>query len=293
MAELAGRQHGIVTREQLLGLGLGRSAIGRRVAAGHLHPLHRGVYAVGHACVPKPGRYLAAVVACGPGAALSHRPAADLLGLRRSSGRIHVTVPRARAGPTALIVHRSRMVEPRDFTVREGIRVTSVVRTLLDLAELVTATELARAVDRAERLEVFDLSQVEELLVRARGRRGATALRRAIAGWYPRHTRSELEDRFAELLSATELPQPRLNVLLQGERAAHEVDAFWPADALVVQLDGFAYHHTRRDHERDAATNGDLELAGYRVLRLTWNDVTVHGSRTVRRLHRILNPRAQ
>ena len=176
------------------------------------------------------------------------------------------------------------MLDPRDFTKHEGIRVTTVARTLLDLAGIATVRELARAVDTAERLELFDITAVEGALARARGRRGAAALRRAIAGWQPRHTRSELEDRFAELMARSTLPPPDLNVVLDGHNAQHEVDAFWPSHRLVVQLDGFAFHRTRRDRERDAATDADLELAGLRVVRLTWEEVTQHADRTVRRL---------
>jgi very-short-patch-repair endonuclease len=176
------------------------------------------------------------------------------------------------------------MFLPRDFTQRNGIQVTTVARTLLDPAGVVSRRELARAVDTAERLELFDLTAVEDVLARARGRRGAAALRGAVAEWRPRQTRSELEDRFQELLATTELPRPRFNALLGGDRADHEVDAFWPSQRLVVQLDGFAYHRTRRDRERDAATDADLELAGLRVVRLTWDEITRHPDRTVRRL---------
>ena len=183
------------------------------------------------------------------------------------------------------------MFHPQDFTERDGIPVTTVARTLLDLAGVVSRRELARAVDTAERLALFDLTVVESLLARARGRRGAAALRRAIAGWQPRHTRSELEDRFAELVARSALPLPDLNVLLDGHSAQHEVDAFWPSERFVVQLDGFAYHRTRRDRERDAATDADLELAGLRVVRLTWDEVTRHADRTVRRLDVILGGR--
>jgi very-short-patch-repair endonuclease len=176
------------------------------------------------------------------------------------------------------------MLAPTDFTERDGIRVTTVARTLLDLAAVASTRALARAVDRAERLDLFDLAAVDDVLSRARGRRGAAALRRAVVGWRPRQTRSELEDRFHELLTAAALPRPEVNVLLTGERTQHELDALWLAERLVVQLDGFAYHRTRRDRERDAATDADLELAGFRVLRLTWDEVILHADRTVRRL---------
>jgi hypothetical protein len=181
------------------------------------------------------------------------------------------------------------MRAPTDFTWPHGIRVTTVARTLLDLAGVVPERDLARAVDRAERLELFDLAAVDDVLSRSRGRRGAAALRRMIAAWRPTHTRKELEARFRELLSGSGVPTPRFNALLDGEERTHEVDAFWPSHGLVVELDGFAYHRTRLDREHDAASDADLELAGYSVLRLTWDDVTVRGSQTLRRLRRRLS----
>jgi very-short-patch-repair endonuclease len=284
LASIAGRQHGVVSAAQLRALGVDKFWVQRQVTAGWLHPLQLGVYAVGHASVSLRGCYMAAVLACGADAALSHRSAGHLWGLRRASGPIAVTVPRGRAGMGGLEIHRSRRQAPEEFDRVDGIRVTSVARTLLDLATVLRPPELARAIDRAERLELFDLAAIERLLIRARGRSGAAALRQAINGWRPRHTRSELEDRFSELLQATSLPSPILNVLVQGDQHIHEVDAFWSADRLAVQLDGFAYHRTRRDRERDAATDADLELVGYRVVRLTWNEVATHRVRTTRRL---------
>jgi very-short-patch-repair endonuclease len=290
LAELAGRQHGVVSARQLRELEFDRSTIARRVEAGFLHPLHRAVYAVGHISVSLRGRYLAAVLACGPGAALSHRSAADLWGLRPSTGRIEVTVSRKGVGLPGLVVHRSRLTDPSDFTVVDSIRTTTVARTLLDLAGAVSPKDLAAAVDRAERMEVFDLLAIEDLLRRVTGRRGTDALKRAIMAWRPGHTRSELEDRYKELVRAAALPTPLCNVLLTGESGTHEVDAFWPLHRLVIQLDGFAYHRTRRDRERDASVDADLELGGYRIVHLTWDDVVVHPKRTVRRLARALRP---
>jgi very-short-patch-repair endonuclease len=259
------------------------------VAAGWLHSLYRRVYAVGYSSLSVRGRYMAAVLACGPEAVLSHRSAADLWGLRRSNVRIAVTVPHRRRAPLELEIHRSRLQEPAHFARLEGIPLTSVARTLLDLAAVLPSLDLARAIDRAERLDLFDLGAIEEVLGRARGRRGAAALRRAVATWRPRHTRSELEDRFHNLLQAAPLSMPQFNVLLEGERGIHEVDAVWTEHVLVVQLDGFAYHRTRRDLERDADTDADLEFAGYRVVRLTWDDVTTHQARTERRLRLLLH----
>jgi very-short-patch-repair endonuclease len=259
-----------------------------RSRGGSLHRLHRGVYAVGHRALSTRGRYMAAVLACGRQAALSHRSAAHLWDLRAASGRAEVTMPRGCAGPAGVTVHRSRMLEARDATVREGIPVTTVARTLLDLAGQLHPRQLATALDRAERLDLFDLDAVEDLLVRARGKRGAKALREAIAGYRPLNTRSELEVGHWQLLRDAGLPEPELNVLVDGERQTHEVDALWRDRRLIVELDGFAFHRTRQDRARDAYRDADLELAGFRVVRLTWDDVTRGGDRTIRRLGQIL-----
>jgi hypothetical protein len=177
------------------------------------------------------------------------------------------------------------MLAPQDFTVHDGIPVTSVARTLLDLSAVVKAPDLATAIDRAERSRIFDLSAVVGVLDRANGRRGARALRRAIAAYEPSSQKSLLERRFKALLkTAPDIPTPAFNAAVEGEQATHEVDAFWADQRLAIQLDGFEFHRTRRDRERDADSDADLELAGHRVMRLTWDDVAVHGERTLRRV---------
>jgi hypothetical protein len=182
-------------------------------------------------------------------------------------------------------VHRTRLLEPRDFTAIDGIPVTSLARTLLDLGAVVPAADLLKAIDRAERMRIFDLSAGLEVLDRARGRKGARALRRALAAYEPSMQKSRLERRFKRLLeSAPDIAQPRFNALVDGETATHEVDAFWPEHRLAVQVDGFDFHRTRRDREQDADSDADLELAGHRVMRFTWDDVTTHGERTLRRI---------
>ena len=284
---LAARQHGVVSVRQLRRIGLDANAVARRVAAGHLYRLHRGVYVVGRPTLSWRGRYLAAALACGPGAVVSHWSAGRLHGLT-DRGRLTVTIPLHRAGPRGVEVHRSRILTPRDVTDVDGTPVTSVARTLLDLAAVASRRELARLVDRAERLRVFDLRAVDEAVSRARGRRGAQTLRHAVANWRPRFTRTELEDRFADLVEASGLPHPQINAFVDGERLRHEVDAVWFSQRLAVELDSFEYHRTRQDRERDAEKNADLELAGYRVMRLTWDDVTARRHRTRRRLERLI-----
>ena len=270
---------------QLRALGLDRHWVHRRVESGFLHRLYRGVYSVGVPHVAARGRYLASVMACGPGAWLSHRSGAALWALRPNAVHLEVTVPKNRAGPPGVHVYRTRLFAPQDFTIHDGIPVTSVARTLLDLSAVVKTHELAVAIDRAERLGLFDLRAITELLERANGRRGARALRNAIAAYEPSTQKSELERRFKALIeTTTDIPTPAFNAAVDGETATHEVDAFWQNEKLAVQLDGFEFHRTRRDRERDAASDADLELAGQRVMRLTWDDVAVHGERTLRRL---------
>jgi hypothetical protein len=182
-------------------------------------------------------------------------------------------------------VYRTRLLVAQDVTVEDGIPVTSVARTLLDLSAVVRPSDLAVAIDRAERLGLLDLDAVVDVLDRANGRRGARALRQAIAGYRPSTQKSELERRFRHLLEEDlHIPSPLFNALVDGETGIHEVDAHWPKERLAVQLDGFEFHRTRRDRERDAASDADLELAGNRVARFTWDDVTVNGERTLRRL---------
>jgi hypothetical protein len=285
IAALAARQYGVISVLQLRALGLDRYWVRRRVQGGLLHHLYRGVYSVGLPHVTGPGRYLAAVMACGPDAVLSHRCAADLWGLRPNSSRLEVTGPTNRPGPPGIQVHSTRMLAPQDFTIHDAIPVTSVARTLLDLSGVVRPQELAKAIDRAERLRLFDLTSVNDVLERANGRRGARALGRAIAAYESSTQKSELERRFKGLIeTATDIPTPTFNAAVEGEKATHEVDAFWPQQRLAVQLDGFEFHRTRRDRERDADSDADLELAGNRVMRLTWDDVAVNGERTLRRL---------
>jgi hypothetical protein len=204
IARLAGRQHGVVARTQLGVLGLDRSAIRRRVAAGSLHPLHGGrVYAVGLDPLSVPGRYLAAVIACGSGAVLSHRSAAGIWGLRPNSRWLEVTATRGSAKVPGIRVHTTRMLAPQDFTVHDGIPVTSVARTLLDLSAIVKGPDLAIAIDRAERSRIFDLTKVTEALDRAK--------RSAWGAGAPAGNRS----------LRTEHPEERARAALQGAPRNH------------------------------------------------------------------------
>jgi very-short-patch-repair endonuclease/predicted transcriptional regulator of viral defense system len=268
IAELAARQHGVVARPQLLAAGVTVAEIEGRVRRGLLIPLHRGVYAVGHALLRPTGHRLAAVLACGAGAALSHRAAGAHLALRRSAGTtIDVTSTRGagRSRP-GLRVHRGRL-EPWERTVHDSVPVTTPARTLLDLAEVLPREALRRAVAEAEHQRVFDLTDLERTLDAHRHRPGAARLRALLAeaGVGDDLTRSELEERVLAICDRHGVPRPRVNARVAGL----EVDFHWPAARLVVEADGRRFHLTAPAFERDRERDALLLLHGLRVLRLT------------------------
>jgi predicted transcriptional regulator of viral defense system len=276
LARLAARQHGVVSLTQLQRLGWSASAVRERHAAGHLHRVHRGVYAVGHRRLTRRGRFMAAVLACGKSAALSHRSAASLLDLRPSTRLVvDVTVSgrrvRSRAGIQA---HIATLIN-RDVGRVDRIPCTSVGRTLVDMAGVVDAQGLDRAIERAELLRVFDLAEIDDLLDRAEGHRGASKLRQALALYLPDHhlTRSELERRFLGLCESHSLPSPVTNgrITVGGDNL--EVDFHWPAQRLVVETDGHRTHSTHAAFERDRRRDQMLTAAGWRVLRFTWHQL--------------------
>jgi predicted transcriptional regulator of viral defense system len=266
---LAATQHGVVHHDQLLALGLGLRGIAHRVAAGRLHRLHVGVYAVGRPDVPAEGRWMAAVLACGPGAALSHRSAAALWAMRPwASARVHVAVPTqaGRAQPE-IVVHRCATLHPDEVTVRGGIAVTTVARTLFDLARRERPRVLAACVEAAVRGRVFDLGDVDALLARRAGQPGSRRLALAVELQRddPPPTRSGLERRFLELVAGHGLPAPSVNATVLG----YEVDFLWAGDRLVVETDTRLTHGSPAAFERDRERDADLAVAGYRVVRFT------------------------
>ena len=268
IAALADRQWGLVTRRQLLAAGLGPGAVDRRVGAARLLPIHRGVYALGHRQVRPEAHRLAAVLACGAGAVLSCAAAGAHWELRRSAATlVDVTAATQRRRP-GIRVHRQRLC-PDEITVHRGIPVTSPARTLLDLAATLPRRSVERALDQAEVLRLFDLAALRRLAERHAGRPGApllaALLREHAAG--STLTRSELEEAFLGLCDRAALPRPTVNGRLHG----YEADFAW-AD-LVVEVDGFAFHRTRRAFERDRARDAVLAAAGVRTLRFTAEQV--------------------
>ena len=266
-ADLAARQHGVVAARQLRELGGERGTIASWVRSGRLHRLHRGVYALGHPVLPAGGAEVAALLAFGPGAWLSHSSAAGLWRLRPPAPAL---VELTRTGTSlrdrpGLRLHRARTVDGGDVTSHHGVAVTTPARTLLDLAETLPFRELERALDEAQIRNLVTPADLEALIDRSPGRRGV-ALLGALAGRSATTiTRSELEERFLSLVRAARLPQPETNVRLED----CEVDFLWRAAQLVVETDGYAYHRTRSAFERDRRRDLRLQRAGYRVVRIT------------------------
>ncbi|HZO35837.1 MAG TPA: type IV toxin-antitoxin system AbiEi family antitoxin domain-containing protein [Solirubrobacteraceae bacterium] len=270
VGRLAQRQWGVVTARQLIGLGLSRGSIEHRVRIGRLVRLHRGVYAVGHSVLRTEGRWAAAVLACGPGAVLSHVSAASLWGIRATAAsRVDVSGARTRAGHPGIALHRPRSLSAEDVTVRQAIPTTSVARTLLDLAAVLTARDLERTLAQAELLGLVDRRALAATIARANGHRGAAILARALAAGVDA-TASELEWRFLTLCRRSGLPEPRVNQWLTlGGGEEIKVDFLWPSDRLVVETDGYRFHRGRLAFESDRARDARLTVAGYRVVRVT------------------------
>lgn len=263
LAAVAEPQHGVFSHRQLRELGLGRSGIARRVRTGKLRRVHRGVFYAGHGPITRLGRFMAAVLAAGPGAALSHRSAAVLWALLRSApAQPEVTVPRnGGRGHDGITVHRSPLT-PSEITVHDGIPVTTVARTLIDLADVVSRRALERAFDQAE-IKRLDCTGLRVLP----NRRGAPLLAAVLNDHQPgtTMTRSELEEAMLVLCREAGLQPPEVN----HHAEENEVDFIWRPQRLIVETDGWATHGTRRAFERDRARDADLVVAGWRVLRIT------------------------
>jgi hypothetical protein len=277
ISRLAERQHGVVSLPQLQLLGLSGRAVRDRVAAGRLTRIHRGVYAVGHGRLTIRGYWMAAVLAYGPGAVLSHRSAAALHGIRpdnRPKSDVTVPSPSARPRPR-IVIHRSTTLQPADITTIDGIPCTSLARTLLDLADDVDRAGMESAVSQADVRGIFDLGAVKEVLSRATGRRGARVLQSVLAEYDgPTLTEKELEARFLALCRAASLPKPEVNAWITLEDGiAYKIDFLWRAERLAVETDGWGSHGTRKAFEDDRRRDRRLCLAGLDVVRFTWRDV--------------------
>jgi very-short-patch-repair endonuclease len=254
----------MLTRSQLLRAGLAENTIDRAIKAGQLIRVHQGVYALGHLPPSPHAKTMAAVLACGDKAVLSHRSAAGLWGLIRYHGPIEITAPTKRTRP-GVIVHRHRLAET-DVTQHWGIPVTTAARTLADLAHVLTPAALTRAVNDARLRSVLNL---DDLPPRLR------------ADQSPRPTRSALEDAFLSFVRRYRLPTPEVNTVVAG----YEVDMLWRAQRLVAELDG---HQHEAQFETDREKDADLLAAGHRVIRVTYERLTERPAAEAKRFRALL-----
>ena len=269
MARVAADQRGLVHRDQLHEMGLGRGAIAHRLARGRLHRFYPRVYLVGHPVPPLLARETGALLACGPGAILSHATALARWGIVEPPlAMLDVTVVgHRRRSFDDVRVHWVRALPRADVRRRDRMPVTSPARSLLDWAIVATLRELEQAIAEARARGRVREGELEELVGRSTGRRGVAVLRDLLsreAG--PAFTRSEAEERLLRLIRKARLPEPECNVRIAG----HEVDFLWRSSGLVVEVDGYAFHGSRAAFERDRRRDADLQAAGLTVARLTW-----------------------
>lgn len=255
----------MISIEQLRSAGVTKDAVRRRLEAGRLHRIHRGVYAVGNPGVSRYGRWLAAALTCGEGAAVSHRSAAELWGLLKpTESPIHISVPgdTGRARRPGLHLHRRAVLGPDDMTWRYGIPVTKPAQTIVDLRGSVPHRELRRAIRQAN---------VLGLPIGSEGRD---------------RTRSELEREFLHLCRKHGLPIPEVNVPVDR----HLVDFLWRERSLIVETDGYRYHRGRQAFEDDRSRDLDLRALGYDVLRFSYRQVSHEPERIAAAVRNALSP---
>lgn len=280
-SRIAARQHGVVTRGQLRAVGLTDHQITWAVRTVRLRPVHRGVFVFGAGPLSPPGRWSAAVLVCGPTAALGYRSAAAHWDLRPTSARSSEVVVARTMRPThgEVIVHRHPRMASDEVTEHLGIRVTTVARTVLDLAAVVSPRVLRRAVSQAEILRRFDRHAVELLLERHPGHRGRAPLERLLAAWTePGTARSPQEESFPELCARFGFPRPVMNAEVLGM----EIDAVFFDERIAVELDGYAFHAGAIRWEDDHEKRARLVAAGWTVLAYSYRQQRDDGGRFVR-----------
>jgi very-short-patch-repair endonuclease len=290
VADITNGQHGLVTRVQLYELGLRRGAINHALKRGRIVPRHRGVYALGDLALPPLAPYMAAVLAVGEGAFLSHHSAAFVWGiLPERDGEVEVTVVGRDAGRRrkGIRVHRASSLDPRDTSELHHIPIVSAARALLDIAPTESPRGLERAFDGALKARLVTRHAAARMLTRASlGRPGAVALSTLVAAELraSTETKSEAEERFLELVRAGGLPAPELNARI----APYTVDALWRDHKLVVEIDGYAFHSTHRSFESDHERDLRLTAAGFTVMRFTRDQVVKQGAWVLVRLAQCL-----
>jgi very-short-patch-repair endonuclease len=270
-------RYGVVDRAGLLAAGVTRREIDRRLARGRLHLVHRGVYAVGHPWLSPEGRWLAAVLAGGEGAVLSHWSAAALWRLIEVDPALPHITAEGRLRPAGVVAHRGSLL-PADRGLHRGIPVTSVAHTLLDMAGELDDSGFERLVREAQFRRLFSVAAVEELLARRRCRR----LRELLDDFNP--SQSRLEDAFLRLCRRHRIPAPEAQV--RGRR--RRPDFVWREARLIVEVDSWSGHGNPVAFQADRTLSNAVQLAGWRILRFTWADVTRRPEEVARQVRRAL-----
>lgn len=263
MRALAEAQHGVVSTRQILELGISEDMVWDRQEGRFLIPLYQGVFALGHRRLSREGWWMGAVLACGPGAVLSHFSAGHLWNLCGSNGPVEVLRRSGGATHDGVRLHQTRRLEPYEVTVERGIPVVSVERALLDMAGRSDSRRLERMVVHAYKSGRLSWPALDRILTRRRGRKGAGRLRRIAAEVGPEvlEVRSVTEIDFLALWRRTGMPLPSVNVLVEG----HLVDFLWPRERVIVETDSWGFHGDPGSFERDHETDVDLIAAGYDV----------------------------
>lgn len=278
IALICRKQNGLITLEQLEVQGLTVQAVHERLLAGRLYRIHQRVYSLTPKVMTERGRFMAAVLACGPDAVLSHRSAAYLWGMVETwEEPIDVTAPRRRGrSPREVAAHRDGSLQPIDKTIRYGIPCTTVARTLLDFAAVAPEWEVRKAVAEAEVLRILDKPRLRALLKRSRRRRGVARLRLILDTIHPQtsRTRSELERLFLELCASKGVPDPEVNVWLPApDGRRYQADFLWRHNRLIIEADSRRFHDTDSAFVANRKRQQQLELAGWRVSSCTWEEV--------------------
>ena len=294
VAELAASQHGIASRDQLRRLGLSDRQIAHRIASGYLHVVLPRVYAVGHGSIGRRGSILAAVLACGIGTVVSHRAAAELLGIWDKRAVLVDVISGNQSGRRiqGICWHRAPYPLPDEIGIVDGIPCTSVARTIVDLAGMLGDRSLRQAVEQAAVRGTLDLTEMDRAIARAARRRGIPTLRSILSTWRPYRitpkVRSRLESKFLRLAAEAGLSRPAVNAVLVLEGHRLEIDFLWEEERLAIETDGEETHGTPAAFQRDRWRDQVLLAAGYRSGRVTWRQIADEPAGVIMRIRRTL-----
>jgi very-short-patch-repair endonuclease len=290
MGGLAEAQHGVVSRRQLMGLGMGRGAIDDRIARGQLRRVQWGIYAVGHRPMSRESRWIAAVLTMGPRTVLSHRSAGSLWRILPAMSILPEVTRATRCESRLGLKAHCAVLRADEIACLDGIPVTSAPRTVLDIAALSTTHQLEKALNEMQVRDITDKLSIPDLLERYPRKRGTARLRALLADETAVRgvARKELEERFAVLLDGTDLPRPRLNADVSVRGRFFEADCLWAEQRVIVELDGRASHGTGRAFEKDRERDRLLVSEGWRVIRITWRQLRDDATAVIADLRRLL-----